>query len=117
MSPSDRSGRRQAALTREPGDLPSLWSRAGRGASATVESVSTVRESAAADFAPVPHPELKRQERRMSDIGSAGRATAMWCIPSPAATDPADAPDADAPRAGLALAQATAAPPPTPPDT
>jgi hypothetical protein len=39
----DESGRRQAALTREPGDLPSDWSRAGRGASATVELISTVR--------------------------------------------------------------------------
>src|SRR5579863_7793150 len=42
----------------------------------------------------------------MSDIGSAGRATVMVCITCRAATDPADA---EAPRAGLALAEATAA--------
>jgi hypothetical protein len=44
----DSSGRRQDALTREPGDLPSFSSRAGRGASATVEFISTVREGYAA---------------------------------------------------------------------
>ena len=43
----------------------------------------------------------------MSDIGSAGRARVLVCITCRAATDPADAPDA--PRAGLALAEATAA--------
>jgi predicted metal-binding protein len=45
----------------------------------------------------------------MSDIGAAGRAWVWVCITCRAATDPADAPDADAPRAGLALAEATAA--------
>jgi hypothetical protein len=58
LSAQDRLGRRQDAPTREPGDLPSLWSRAGRGASATVEFISTVREPAASRFAPVPHPEV-----------------------------------------------------------
>ncbi len=45
----------------------------------------------------------------MGDIGAAGRAWIFVCITCRAATDPADAPDADAPRAGLALAEATAA--------
>jgi predicted metal-binding protein len=45
----------------------------------------------------------------MSDIGAAGRAWVLVCITCRAATDPADVPDADAPRAGLALAEATAA--------
>jgi predicted metal-binding protein len=45
----------------------------------------------------------------MSDIGAAGRAWVLVCITCRGATDPADAPDADAPRAGLALAEATAA--------
>jgi predicted metal-binding protein len=45
----------------------------------------------------------------MSDIGSAGRATVMVCITCRGATDPTDAPGDDAPRAGLALAEATAA--------
>jgi len=40
----------------------------------------------------------------MSDIGAAGRAWVWVCITCRAATDPADAP-----RAGLALAEATAA--------
>jgi predicted metal-binding protein len=53
------------------------------------------------DFAPVPHPELKLQETRMSDIGPAGRATVMVCITCRAATGPAD-------RTGIALAEATA---------
>jgi predicted metal-binding protein len=55
----------------------------------------------------------------MSDIGAAGRARVLVCITCRAATHPsdtpgadtprADAPDADdAPRAGLALAEATA---------
>jgi predicted metal-binding protein len=39
----------------------------------------------------------------MSDIGAAGRARILVCI-----TCRADAPDADAPRTGLALAEATA---------
>jgi len=45
----------------------------------------------------------------MSEMGSAGRAWVLVCITCRAATDPADARDADAPRAGLALAEATAA--------
>jgi predicted metal-binding protein len=44
----------------------------------------------------------------MSDLGPAGRATVMVCITCRAATDPTDATDDDAPRAGLALAEATA---------
>jgi predicted metal-binding protein len=44
----------------------------------------------------------------MSGIGRASRATVMVCITCRAATDPTDARDADAPRAGLALAEATA---------
>ena len=32
--PADGSGRRQGATTRKPGNLPSFFSRAGRGASA-----------------------------------------------------------------------------------
>src|ERR1700688_50032 len=42
----------------------------------------------------------------MSDIGLAGRATVFVCITCRAATD---LPDDDAPRAGMALAEATAA--------
>ena len=42
----------------------------------------------------------------MSDIGLAGRATVMVCITCRAATDP---PGDDAPRAGMALAESTAA--------
>jgi predicted metal-binding protein len=45
----------------------------------------------------------------MSDIGPAGRARVLVCITCRAATDPTHLPDADAPRAGLALAEATAA--------
>jgi predicted metal-binding protein len=45
----------------------------------------------------------------MSDSGPAGRARVMVCITCRAATDPTDAPGADAPRAGMALAEATAA--------
>src|SRR5216683_229906 len=45
----------------------------------------------------------------MSDIGPAGRATVMVCITCRGAMDPTDAPDADVPRAGMALAEATAA--------
>jgi predicted metal-binding protein len=45
----------------------------------------------------------------MSDIGPAGRATVMVCITCRGATHPTDAPGDDAPRAGLALAEATAA--------
>src|SRR5271155_1987482 len=44
----------------------------------------------------------------MSDIGLAGRATVMVCITCRAATDPANAPDDDAPCAGMHLADATA---------
>ena len=43
----------------------------------------------------------------MSDSGPAGRARVMVCITCRAATDPTDAPGADAPRAGMALAEAT----------
>jgi predicted metal-binding protein len=43
------------------------------------------------------------QETRMSDSGPAGRARVMVCITCRAATDPTDAP-----RAGMALAEATA---------
>jgi predicted metal-binding protein len=43
----------------------------------------------------------------MSDTGEAGRATVMVCITCRAGTDPSEAPDA--PRAGAALADATAA--------
>src|ERR1700736_4811512 len=63
-----QTGRRQVALTREPGDLPSLWSRAGRGASATVEFISTVCESAAADSRPFRTPRYLVRRRGMSDI-------------------------------------------------
>ncbi len=45
----------------------------------------------------------------MSDIGAAGRAGVLVCITCRAATNPADASEADAPRSGLALAEATAA--------
>jgi hypothetical protein len=48
-------------MTREPGDLPSHWSHAGRGASATVEVLDRVRIGIGR-FAPIPHPELKCQE-------------------------------------------------------
>jgi hypothetical protein len=58
LSACDRSGRRQAALTREPGDLPSIWSRAGRGASATVELLDRAGIGSSR-FAPVPHPGLE----------------------------------------------------------
>jgi predicted metal-binding protein len=44
----------------------------------------------------------------MSDIGPAGRARVLVCITCRAATDPADAQGADAQRAGMALAEATA---------
>jgi predicted metal-binding protein len=44
----------------------------------------------------------------MSDIGPAGRATVMVCITC-RGTVPADAPETDAPRAGMVLAEATAA--------
>ena len=43
----------------------------------------------------------------MSDIGPAGRATVLVCITCRGAA-PTDAPEADAPRAGVALAEATA---------
>ena len=43
----------------------------------------------------------------MSDIGPAGRATVMVCITC-RGTVPADAPETDAPRAGMALAEAAA---------
>jgi predicted metal-binding protein len=45
----------------------------------------------------------------MSDIGAAGRARVLVCITCRAATDPTEAPDTDAPRAGMALAEATTA--------
>jgi len=45
----------------------------------------------------------------MSDIGPAGRAQVLVCITCRAATDPTGEPGDDAPRAGLALAEATAA--------
>ena len=45
----------------------------------------------------------------MSDIGPAGRARVLVCITCRAANDPTDLPGADAPRAGMALAEATAA--------
>jgi predicted metal-binding protein len=44
---------------------------------------------------------------RMSDIRPAGRATVLVCITCRAATDLIDPSDADAPRAGAALAGAT----------
>jgi predicted metal-binding protein len=43
----------------------------------------------------------------MSDIGPAGRATVLVCITCRGAA-PTDAPETDAPRAGMALAEATA---------
>jgi hypothetical protein len=42
-------------MTREPGDLPSHWSHAGRGASATVEVLDCVGIGIRR-FAPIPHP-------------------------------------------------------------
>src|ERR1700694_2983619 len=45
----------------------------------------------------------------MSDIGAAGRARVLVCITCRADNDPTDLPGAEAPRAGMALAEATAA--------
>jgi len=57
-------------------------------------------------FTPVPHPELKLlQEMRMSDTGHARRPTVMVCITCRA--DLTATSDADAPRPGSALADAT----------
>src|ERR1700722_7496110 len=107
--PGDRSGRRQGARTREPGDLPSLRFRAGRGASATVELLDC----------PFRTPELCHSGvMRMSDIGPAGRATVMVCITCRSAdtlaadtlaadTLAAETLGAEAPRAGMLLAEAT----------
>jgi predicted metal-binding protein len=103
---SDGSGRRQTALTREPGDLPSHGSCAGRGASATVEPSSTVLKGRHAPIfwaGSAPQAESSKGHMRMSEIGATPKSTVLVCITCRAAADPVEAP-----RAGLALAEATA---------
>jgi predicted metal-binding protein len=77
VRPNDDSGRRQGATTRKPGNLPSFFSRAGRGASA-------------------------RGAMRVTTNSVGCRTTVLVCITCRASTDPTDSP-----RKGAALADAT----------
>jgi len=74
----DVSGRRQGAATRKPGNLPSFFSRAGRGASAGGATRLTT-----------------------NSVGC--QTTVLVCITCRAPSDPSDSP-----RKGMALANATA---------
>jgi predicted metal-binding protein len=75
--PPEGSGRRQDATTRKPGNLPLIFARAGRGASAGGAT-------------------------RVTTKSAADRTTVLVCITCRDAADPDDAP-----RKGLALANAT----------